>query len=65
MYLSQDQGIIVTGSISGHESQSSQGVEIKVKNGRGSIPGTKRTLNDCGVIPGIVYCTKKDKSGLF
>ena len=64
IYLSWDEGIIVTCSTSSHKSQSSQGVEIIVDCGRGSIPGTKRTLDDCGIIPGIVYCVEKKRKCL-
>ena len=65
IYLSRDESIIATCSTSGHQCQSSQGVETKVKDDRGSIPGTKRTLNNCCIIPGVVYCTKRNESRLF
>ena len=61
LYLSRDQRIIVTGSTSGHQSQSSQGVKTIVKGNRGSIPGDKRILDDYGIIPCVIYCAEKKR----
>ena len=46
IYLSRDEWIIVTCSTSCHQCQSSEGVEIEEKGGRGSTPWTKRTPDD-------------------
>ena len=54
IYLSFDESTIVTGSSSGHQSQSGQGVEASVDCGRGSIPGTGMIPTQCSVISSVV-----------